>query len=116
VITEIPHEDPTCRVFARLDDGKALGVLAIDVASEQVVFVGVRRGCRRHGVATALLEAAREHTGLALDMDYGERAPDGDAFARAVGLKRGPVRERIDQGEMEAKTSEWLCAVETVVR
>jgi hypothetical protein len=115
-IAEIPHVDMDFRVFARFEGGKAIGVLAVDAAFDQVAFAGVREDRRRRGVATSLLHTAREEVGLAFDMDYGERSYDGDAWATAVGLKRGPTRRRMKRTEMETKTTDWLSACNSVRR
>lgn len=109
-IVGIPHVDADFRVFARFERSEAIGVLVVDVAIGQVAFVGVREDWRRRGVATSLLHAAREQVGVACDMDYGERSADGDAWATAVGLQRGPVHGRMKRVEMEAKAGDWLAA------
>ena len=93
----------TTRVFAAyIENGLwPIGALTVDERQGTVELVYVEGEFRRQGIATALLERAREVTGLALDRDTGERSPAGRAWATAMGLTGGH-RRKLAQREADA--------------
>ena len=107
----IPHADDDVFIMAAYCGGRAIAVVAASLYLEVVEFIGTHPAQRRQGVARALLAAAREHTGLRLDFDGGERSADGRAFSRAVGLKRGPCRRYLSGADMEAHLTDLLTAI-----
>lgn len=91
--TEVLHVSASTRVFAAMYAGFPLGAITVCETTEAVELVFVQEAFRRQGLATRLLEYAREQTGLPLDMDGGDRTPDGKAWAACVGLRsQGRVR------------------------
>jgi GNAT superfamily N-acetyltransferase len=80
----------TTRVFAAYQRGINLGWLTIDDAMNTIELVYVPDFLRGEGIATVLLDFAREVTGLSLDQDTGERTLEGSRWARARGIKIAP--------------------------
>jgi hypothetical protein len=99
---EVHDLDTTTRVFACFCGPLPLGALTIDQAEGTVELVFVQDYARRLGLASALLQAARDHTGLPLDRDTGERSPSGHALAESLGLERGSRHKDLDEREAEA--------------
>lgn len=116
-LVEVPHVQTTTRVFvAYYGEGRAalpLGVLTYCETLEAVELVYVQEGCRRLGLATRLLEFARERTGAPLDQDGGDRSAEGHAWANAVGLRvQGGMRRRaLPQVEADAIGSRLMAAL-----
>jgi GNAT superfamily N-acetyltransferase len=104
---EVDHVQTTTRVFAAFSGPLPLGALCVDAGLETVELVFVQDFARRRGIATALLEFARRETGLELDFDTGDRSPDGDGWARSVGL-RCQKRNRLAQREADALGSRLM--------
>jgi GNAT superfamily N-acetyltransferase len=105
-LCEVEHVSPSTRVFAAfyVGDGFAMpmGGLTVDKDLDYVELVFVQEENRRMGVATALLNYAREVTGLRLDYDGGDRSDAGQAFAEAMGLRCQGRRRKFDNREAEA--------------
>lgn len=93
-LIEVEHVQTTTRVFAALAwFGSPIAAITVDENLETVEMVFVSKDFRRKGIATKLLLHAREVTGLKLDMDSGDRSPDGRQWAKAMGLQcQGRVR------------------------
>jgi hypothetical protein len=89
---EIEGLETTCRVFALYQQGHLLGWLTADSQTNTIELVYVLEPVRGRGVATVLLDFARETTGLSLDQDTGERTLLGSAWARKQGIKIAPGR------------------------
>jgi GNAT superfamily N-acetyltransferase len=83
----------TTRVFAAYQRGINLGWLTIDDVTNTIELVYVPDFLRGEGIATVLLDFARETTGLSLDQDTGERTLEGSRWARARGIKIAPGRK-----------------------
>lgn len=93
-LTEVTHLVPTTtRVFACYQQGLNLGFLCADEKTNTIELVYVADMVRGRGVATKLLEYARQETGCTLDQDTGERTLLGSKWAKAQGLKVAPGRK-----------------------
>ena len=104
---EVHGTQTSTRVFAALlhDRAEPLGVLTVDKDEGTVELVFVQENARGLGVATQLLDTARQATGLPLDKDTGVRSPLGAEWAGKRGLA-GPdlgelrrAQERYDRAE-----------------
>ena len=101
-IREVEGLPTTTRVFACYQDGLNLGFLTVDDSEGLVELVYVADYVRGRGVATKLLEYAREETGWPLDRDNGLRTLEGSRWCRARGIKvaRGHRYRRIGKADI----------------
>jgi GNAT superfamily N-acetyltransferase len=94
---EVHGTGSSCRVFAAFEGGCVLGAISVDEKRGTVELVRVEQHARRQGLATKLLEVARQETCLALDCDTGQRSSLGALWAASVGLecdRRTPLDDR----------------------
>jgi hypothetical protein len=84
---EIEGLDTTTRVFSAYQLGVNLGFLTVDDQRNTIELVYVPDYLRGHGIATYLLEFAREVTGQSLDQDTGQRTLDGSRWCKKRGIK-----------------------------
>lgn len=80
---------------ARTPDHQVYGTLIMTASDNVIDWVGVHPKFRRHGIATALLQAARADGFSPIHSQH--RTPDGNAWARSTGepsTRRGLTHSR----------------------
>lgn len=76
-------------VTARTSEGRQAGYLTVVISTNEIGAVNVHRDHQRQGLATAMLQMAREdHPGLGHTTVPGQLSPQGEAWARVVGVSK----------------------------
>ena len=110
---EVDDLPTSTRVFAAYQRGMNLGFLTVDDRTNTIELVYVPSFLRGRGIATVLLDFARETTGLSLDRDTGERTLDGSRWTKKRGIKVAPGRKyhRLAKGDIAQQIvalTSWL--------
>ena len=101
-LREVFGLETSTRVFAAYVTGLNVGFVTVDDKANTVELVYVMEMFRGKGIAAALLDLAREVTGLSLDADTGERTLEGSRWAKARGLRiaKGRRYRRLAKGDI----------------
>jgi len=112
-IAEAEGAQSSTRIFAAIltlgDTYLPLGAITIDRDRQTIELVGIDSGARRQGLATKLLETAREATGWSLDASGNGRSAMGEAFMDTAGIGY----EATDVIENERTAEGWWARLAT---